>query len=31
MPVEAPVNSDNARYVTAKAARAGHHLSHLID
>jgi GTP cyclohydrolase II len=31
MPVEAPVNSDNARYLTAKAARAGHHLSHLMD
>ena len=31
LPVEAPVNSDNARYLAAKAARAGHQLSHLID
>ena len=30
LPVEAPVNSDNARYLTAKAARAGHQLGHLI-
>jgi GTP cyclohydrolase II len=30
LPVEAPVNSDNARYLTAKAARAGHKLGHLI-
>jgi GTP cyclohydrolase II len=30
LPVEAPVNSDNARYLAAKAARAGHRLSHLI-
>jgi GTP cyclohydrolase II len=29
MPLEAPVNSDNRRYLTAKAARAGHRLSHL--
>jgi GTP cyclohydrolase II len=28
--VEAPVNCDNARYLSAKAARAGHELSHLI-
>ena len=28
--VEAPVNSDNARYLAAKAARAGHQLGHLI-
>ena len=31
LPVEAPINSDNARYLAAKAARAGHQLSHLID
>jgi GTP cyclohydrolase II len=30
LPVEAPVNCDNARYLSAKAARAGHQLSHLI-
>jgi GTP cyclohydrolase II len=30
LPVEAPVNSDNARYLAAKAARAGHQLGHLI-
>ena len=30
LPVEAPVNSDNARYLAAKAARAGHRLDHLI-
>jgi GTP cyclohydrolase II len=30
LPVEAPVNSDNARYLTAKAARGGHQLGHLI-
>jgi GTP cyclohydrolase II len=30
LPVEAPVNCDNARYLSAKAARAGHELSHLI-
>lgn len=29
MPLEAPVNSDNRRYLTAKAARAGHQLDHL--
>lgn len=28
--VEAPINSDNARYLTAKATRAGHQLGHLI-
>ncbi len=30
MPIEAPVNSDNRRYLTAKAARAGHRLNHLV-
>jgi GTP cyclohydrolase II len=30
MPLEAPINADNRRYLTAKAARAGHHLDHLI-
>jgi GTP cyclohydrolase II len=30
LPVEAPVNCDNARYLSAKAARAGHQLGHLI-
>ena len=30
MAVEAPVNADNARYLTAKATRAGHQLGHLI-
>jgi GTP cyclohydrolase II len=30
LPVEAPVTCDNARYLSAKAARAGHELSHLI-
>ena len=30
LPVEAPVNSDNARYLSAKAARAGHQFDHLI-
>jgi GTP cyclohydrolase II len=30
LPVEAPVNSDNARYLSAKATRAGHQLGHLI-
>jgi GTP cyclohydrolase II len=30
LPVEAPINSDNARYLAAKAARAGHRLDHLI-
>jgi GTP cyclohydrolase II len=29
VPVEAPVHSDNARYLTAKATRAGHQLRHL--
>ena len=30
LPVEAPVNCDNARYLSAKAARAGHQLGHLM-
>ena len=30
LPVEAPVNCDNARYLTAKATRAGHQFGHLI-
>jgi GTP cyclohydrolase II len=29
MPLEAPINADNRRYLTAKAARAGHRLNHL--
>lgn len=31
MPIEAPVNSDNRRYLTAKAERAGHKLDHLLS
>lgn len=30
MPLETPVNADNRRYLTAKAARAGHQLRHVI-
>jgi GTP cyclohydrolase II len=30
MPLETPINSDNRRYLTAKAARAGHQLGHVI-
>ena len=30
VPLEAPINSDNRRYLTAKAARAGHHLNHVL-
>jgi GTP cyclohydrolase II len=30
MPIEAPVNADNRRYLAAKAARAGHRLNHLV-
>jgi GTP cyclohydrolase II len=30
MPLETPINADNRRYLTAKAARSGHHLDHLI-
>jgi GTP cyclohydrolase II len=29
MPIEAPVNADNVRYLTAKAERAGHRLDRL--
>lgn len=29
MPLETPVNADNRRYLTAKAARAGHQLGHV--
>ncbi len=29
LPLEAPIHSDNRRYLTAKAARAGHRLDHL--
>jgi len=29
MSLEAPINADNRRYLTAKAARAGHRLNHL--
>ncbi len=31
MPLETPINSDNRRYMTAKAARSRHQLNHLID
>ncbi len=30
MAIETPVNSDNRRYLTAKASRAGHQLGHVI-
>jgi GTP cyclohydrolase II len=30
MPIETPINADNRRYLAAKAARAGHHLDHVI-
>ena len=30
VPLEAPINADNRRYLTAKAARAGHRLDHLM-
>jgi GTP cyclohydrolase II len=30
MPLEAPINADNRRYMTAKAERAGHRLDHLL-
>jgi GTP cyclohydrolase II len=29
LPLMAPINADNRRYLTAKATRAGHHLDHL--
>jgi GTP cyclohydrolase II len=31
LPLEAPVNSENRRYLTAKAVRAGHRLDHVIE
>ena len=31
MPLETPINADNRRYMTAKAARAGHQLGHLLS
>jgi GTP cyclohydrolase II len=31
MPIEAPINSDNRRYLTAKATRAGHLLDHRVS
>lgn len=30
IPLEAPINSDNRRYLTAKAARAGHQLNYVL-
>jgi len=30
LPLEAPINADNLRYLTAKAERAGHQLDHLM-
>lgn len=30
MPLQAPINADNRRYLTAKAERAGHRLDHLL-
>jgi GTP cyclohydrolase II len=30
MPLEAPINADNRRYLTAKATRNGHHLGHVL-
>jgi GTP cyclohydrolase II len=30
MPIETPIHSDNRRYLTAKASRAGHQLRHVI-
>jgi hypothetical protein len=29
MPLEAPINADNRRHMTAKPARAGHRFDHL--
>jgi GTP cyclohydrolase II len=31
MPLQGPINSDNRRYLAAKATRAGHQLSHVLD
>jgi hypothetical protein len=30
MGLEAPINADNHRYMTAKMTRAGHRLGHLV-
>jgi len=30
VPLHGPINSDNRRYLTAKATRAGHKLDHLL-
>ena len=30
MPIKTPINSDNRRYLTAKATRAGHQLDHIL-
>jgi GTP cyclohydrolase II len=30
VPLQGPINSDNRRYLTAKATRAGHKLDHLL-
>ena len=30
MPIETPINSDNRRYLTAKASRSGHRLEYLV-
>ncbi len=30
VPLQGPINSDNRRYLTAKATRAGHKLDHLV-
>jgi GTP cyclohydrolase II len=30
MPIETPINSDNRRYMHAKAMRGGHQLGHVI-
>src|SRR6516164_8597220 len=31
VPLHGPINSDNRRYLTAKATRAGHQLDHILD
>lgn len=31
LPLEAPINADNIRYLTAKAVRAGHRLDHVLE
>jgi GTP cyclohydrolase II len=30
VPLHGPINSDNRRYLTAKATRAGHQLDHIL-